>query len=175
MFIVCDFFRGCFVNILSFFAEKKKFWTFWELFNKNIIRDTFLKNLPKLAVFEKIKLFPKKTSFFPKSPNFWTFSELLGTNTIVYAFQKISWIFAYWKKSEDFSEKTQILNIFEKSWVKAQIETDLISNLPNYLISKKNQAFFPKNPNCFSKKIQSLNFLRFFWAKKPFETHSKEI
>ena len=169
------FFEDVLSTFYLFLLKENKFWTFWEPFNKNIIRDTFFKNLPKLAIFEKIKLFfQKKHLFSPKNQNFERFQNSEALIQLYTHFKKFLESLSIEKSWKTFLKNPNSKH-FEKSWVKAQFETDLISNLPSYLISKNKSSFFSEKPTCFSKKNQSLNFLRIFWAKIPFETHSKEI
>ena len=80
--LVFEISRGFFLNII-FFSRKNQFWTFWEFLSKNTIRDHSMRNLPKLAIFEKIRNFlRKKTSFFSKKSKVWMFWGLLSFNTI---------------------------------------------------------------------------------------------
>ena len=162
------FFEDVLSTFYLFLLKEKKFWTFWELFNKNIIRDTFFKNLPNLAYFEKIKLFfQKKHLFFPKVQNFERFQNSEALIQLYTHFKQFLESLSIEKSRKTFLKNPNSKH-FEKSWVKAQFETDLISNLPNYSISKNKSSFFSKKPHLFFQEKPKFELFENFLSKNTF-------
>ena len=171
MLIVFENFRGFFWTI-DLFSRKNQFRTFSELLSNNTVRDHSKKFLSKFAIFQKFKLFWKKTSFLQKiqilnvlrAPKQWhNLARILNFFLSFCVFEKLQWLFQ--KKPIYFLEKSQSLNVLRILEKKTQFETDSISNLTNYSILNENSSFLFQKPPAFPQQSEVGNVWVFFRHK----------